>query len=443
MKKLSIFIIFIFGLLFIIFSNTHIYAATTYENLANTTISRYISTLKSRWNSTEKIIAYLSIKKAYYEKQKKSVRYIGLYKNQVDTMITVINLKIASLSLSTSSVSTPSQNSTSTIPSIPTNTSSSSSSGAQIKWINLEIREWIYYATFLLNNTGSSKDYDIFVYTPSNNLLSNKQPLSTQFISGNEKIYTSSQNGYTITSSFQAETDKSRVQNIRSLVTTAEYKSKSELNIIWTGVTQSFIALNDQQFFSQAKLDPETYKWNYETYMIYVAKDNSEAFIVRWNQIWTKVRIPELSIKNMAFVEGSYKPSITFNTANSSIYKQYYFMPNAWSDYQETYRKLWIDTSIYSKFIQSMVFWDNKKYYTISGFPITFEQSQNFQTFFATSWSTANLQWGYVTFDILGKSQFESKKLKDGYFYQYMLLVSEDASQSFLIEYQQLNSYGN
>lgn len=410
-------------------------AAVSYTNTAKTSIARYITTLKSKWSTVSQIIASLKSKQAYYTKLKSSTRYKGTYKSQVDAMLDIIQSTISTLSQWKDIGQGVSSQNTG-MPAI-----SSSQSGSQIQSVAIEIQDGIIYAHLNLANTGSSKEYDVYTFTPSNNYVINNQPLASKTISGFEKMISSSQNGYDIRLYFQPETYLPRVKSLSAFLSGSEYASKTSVIVTWTSNFQLFKSLTDQQFFSQATYDTKTYKWTYESYTVYIAKDSSEAFILRWNQIGSKIRIPAMTLKTYDFIPWSYQPRIYLKDTNAATYKKYIYAPVAGSTYTDTYMKLGIDTQIHQDFIQSMIFDDGKKYYTITGFPITFEQSKTYQKYFTLTGAT---MWAgeYTTFPVLGKSEFIKNRLQDMSYYTYQLLVSDDGSQSYLIEYQQLYDYG-
>jgi hypothetical protein len=135
------------------------------------------------------------------------------------------------------------------------------------------------------------KEYDEYLYTPS---ATPGQPSFRQFINKPESLIYTYYNNYTMTTQFLSETSPDAVKSIRSLaenspriLKTSRFFTKDNKLIV-----DGF--LDDAQFARDARSvewyltvkNPNAGLYNF--YHLYIAKDNSEAFIVSSSQTGIK-----------------------------------------------------------------------------------------------------------------------------------------------------------
>ena len=126
------------------------------------------------------------------------------------------------------------------------------------------------------------KEYDVYLFTPN---PTNGQPSQKSFIPKPQNLIWNTYNSYTITTNFQSETSLDKVKSIRSLADNSYYMSKQNKTLTKDSLYEIFGFLPDNYFNERAFLSqPNNALYMYATYLLYVAKDNSEAFTVSFNQ---------------------------------------------------------------------------------------------------------------------------------------------------------------
>ena len=177
------------------------------------------------------------------------------------------------------------------------------------------------------NYTNSYRDYDVYTYIPQTNNYNNSQSYSNQFIATSLIRTLNSAQGRTIGIYYGAETDYSRIQNIRTLANNSIRTSQAPYSLS-SSITDSFTSLSADDFNRQA-IATGTNRV-YRLYKLYIAKDNSEAFIIDYLETGTTTLSRNITGLDLnSFVDnGSYfSHSYTANT--SKRYKNYLYIPAA------------------------------------------------------------------------------------------------------------------
>lgn len=421
MKRFLILLGLIISTALIFLSFESIFAASSdrTDQIAKKTLARTLSSMYQSGKSREAIISELQKKKKSYENQRSRTSVKPAQLKQIDAHIRVIESTLQSLGVSSQNAGI------SLIGKMQT--------GWLVSDITSEIRETALVRNFVLSNQSGSKLFDYYSYTPSDTLESNNQPLATSFISGDEQKQINIFNGYTLTALFQTVTDKGQIQKLRSQVAKSIQSASGTLTI-GSWVTTLHIPLADGEFYSRAKLDPRSNIATYESYVLYIAQDNSEAFILRTIQSGSKVRIQLLDLKTLNFSANSYDPRLTFYPPTGIEYQEYFYMPGTGATIESLQKLLQFEKLGDPEFIETVHLENKTRYYTVQGYPIEFEHAKYLRSFFRSGTKGISLTNGSIGMNLLPKATFDAVKSPDSLARQYQLISSTDKSQAYLIE---------
>ena len=200
-----------------------------------------------------------------------------------------------------------------------------------ITGVNSVLINGVIKTTFVPQNPANFyKNYDVYLYTPSN---TNNWPQARTFIAKPDYLLYNYYNSYTITTNFQSETNTDTVKAIRLAAENSSYISKR----VKSGSSQDvffeiFGPLTDREFSERAKVTQvATNTSYYETYFLYIAKDNSEAFTLRFGQSGNKKvsgkYLNGIDFSSIYLGSGFMSTKMSVNTSFYKSYSSYSFTP--------------------------------------------------------------------------------------------------------------------
>lgn len=243
------------------------------------------------------------------------------------------------------------------------------------------------YSRFNTSSNSYYKEYDVYVFTPTLNGRNGAQTYAGNFIYGPEKLIYNTYNSYTITTQFQPTYDKQKVATIRSQLLTSNYSHKKSVSL-YSQSQEAFTVRSSDEFDQNAvKTFDNTYY--YETYYLYVAKDNSEAFTLRYAQTAKKQFVSDMQINTVGLIGMSYNATLTYKNALYSNYTLMYYTPSLYSSPTIVNSQLGINTpSTVLNYTQN-VSWglNNTVYYSINGYKVDPANIANVKSYFVGSMS--------------------------------------------------------
>ena len=295
------------------------------------------------------------------------------------------------------------------------------------------------------NYTNSYRDYDVYTYIPQTNNYNNSQSYSNQFIATSLIRTLNSAQGRTIGIYYGAETDYSRIQNIRTLANNSIRTSQAPYSLS-SSITDSFTSLSADDFNRQA-IATGTNRV-YRLYKLYIAKDNSEAFIIDYLETGTTTLSRNITGLDLnSFVDnGSYfSHSYTANT--SKRYKNYLYIPAAWSNATNIYNSIGITTRAQYQAGTTRSQYVNGQYTStaVNGYTVYASSIGNLESFFAGYSSPSSVilpgSNAQISFAPLSNYNFQYARLSDNTYRAYRLLVAEDNSDASITEYIENQPY--
>lgn len=293
--------------------------------------------------------------------------------------------------------------------------------------------------------TNSYRDYDVYTYVPQTNNSNNSQPYSSQFISTSLIRTLNSAQGRTIGVYYGAETDNSRIQNMRTIANNSIRTSQATYNFS-SNITDSFTSLSADDFNRQAIATGSNRL--YRLYKLYIAKDNSEAFIVEYLETGTTTLTRNITSLDLnSFVDNGSYFSHSYTATNSKRYKNYLYIPAAGSNVTNVYNTLGITTRAQYQASTTRAQYVNGQYTStaVNGYTVYASSIGNLESLFAgysnPSYVMIPGSNTQITFAPLSNYNFQYARLSDNTYRAYRLLVAEDNSDAYITEYIENQPY--
>ena len=295
------------------------------------------------------------------------------------------------------------------------------------------------------NYTNSYRDYDVYTYILQTNNYNNSQPYSNQFIATSLIRTLNSAQGRTVGVYYGAETNNSRIQSIRTLANNSIRTSQATYNFS-SSITDSFTSLGNDDYNRQS-IATGTNRV-YRLYKLYIAKDNSEAFIVEYLETGSTTLSRNITGLDLSsFVDNGSYFSHSYITNNSKRYKNYLYIPAAGSNATNIYNSIGIATRAQYQAGTTRSQYVNGQYTstTVNGYTVYASSIGNLESFFAGYSSPSfvilpgsNVQ---ISFAPLSNYNFQYARLSDNTYRAYRLLVAEDNSDAYITEYIESQPY--
>lgn len=296
---------------------------------------------------------------------------------------------------------------------------------------------YMAYGFTFVNSSNFSKEYDIYDFAFQNN-INTAQPISSTFlpVSLVREVY--SQNNTKISTSFGVESSANRVLTIRNTAEIVNRSSKSSAVI--TSSTSLYHYLN---YLSVSTSTNQTYT----NYRLFIAKDNSEAFIVEHTQL-TSTRstsnpgttgVLGLDIGSFTYGNAGYLTHAYRSPSTNKRYKEYLMTPYNNTNISNLMMNLDLSNTTYSNetMTSPMYTLGSRNFITTTnGYTIKSGGISKLESFFSYSNpSITALSGRTFSFSPIGDTTFQNSKLSDSTYRQYRLLVAEDGSDAHLTEY--------
>ena len=130
------------------------------------------------------------------------------------------------------------------------------------------------------NSANFHKEYDVYLFTPTTQGVENGQPWSMNFVNITDTSSTTKENNYDIFAYFGSEASPQKILDIRNAV--SKYTAQTKF-LDSTRQSEDFTPLNKETFEKEARKIFTSKQ--YGTYRLYIAKDNSQAFVVEFSQV--------------------------------------------------------------------------------------------------------------------------------------------------------------
>lgn len=433
-----------------------------YQATANRTISQYVSKLENAQYTDTQILSALTKLRTTYTQKKYLSNYRWTRKTQIDTIIIALNNAISDLDtnddvyddfnhvVTTTTATTPScsydtrtcsDGSTvrragpycqfATCPTTLTTTTPVVTNN--ITGITSSNPYWLIQTRFIAQNQNALyKEYDVYLYTP--NSSKNNQPSATTFIPKPERLIYDYYNSYTITTNFQSETDSSKIGVMRFLAAVNPPVNKTSVILSKDSSYWYFTPLPDTSFSRDAVLVPSTWKSNYTTYFLYIAKDNSEAFTVNYVQSGMKKQQNWILSLNLNAVKlNAWDLSFGYNIDQSvqKNYQECFYVAPPTTDVSRILGVLdlnqttmfWVPWTFRSegKEFTLWIYW-----YKISPDQVSIAKSM----FWTNCQSPAN--FSSPSFTLQSYSEYQTKKLSDNTYRTFRLVTDMNNSEAYL-----------
>lgn len=296
------------------------------------------------------------------------------------------------------------------------------------------------------NTNNSYKTYDVYTFVPQSNGYSSSQPSSSQFVSSSLSRQFSTLQGRTVSTYFGAVYDYNRVKNIRSSAESSTKIAQSTLSS-YASFSDTYRSLSSDEFSRQAVWNGSTK--TYRFYKLYVAQDNTQAFVVEYVESGTGNNGYSQNISGIdtnSFTDNSSYFTHTYRTVNgySKRYKQYIYTPTSGLNPSTVISNLGINSrATYqtstnrSQYVNSVYTNTAINGYTVnSGYVNSVESS--FSSYgYSSSYVTLPGSNSQISFAPRTGYDFQYARLSDNTYRMYRLLVAEDGSDAFITEYIQ------
>lgn len=300
------------------------------------------------------------------------------------------------------------------------------------------------------NAYNSYKEYDVYTFSLQSNGYSSNQPSSSRFLSTSLSRQFSTRQGRSLSVYFGSTLDYNSVRNIRSTAQNS-YKSSQTTLSTYSTFSDTFTSLSADEFSRQAVSNGYSQK-SYRIYKLYVAKDDSQAFIVEYLETGTgnnSTYSQNISgIDTSSFADSSTYFTHTYRTSNTYTkrYKQYAYVPQAGMSPSSVLSALGMSYRTSYQMGTSRNLYVNNNYTTttINGYTVNSGYISSLESTFRS--------YGYPSYVTLPGSsseyvfaprvgyEFQYMKLSDNTYRVYRLLVAEDGSDAYLTEYIQTTS---
>ncbi len=287
--------------------------------------------------------------------------------------------------------------------------------------------------------TNAYRDYDVYTFIQQTNAYNNSQPYSNQFIATSITRTLSTAQGRTIAVSFGNENDSSRVQNIRNLANNATKTSQTTYNLS-SNMIDTYTSLGADDFNRQAIATGANRL--YRLYKLYIARDNSEAFVVEYLETGTSTLNRNiLWLDTNSFVDNGSYFSHSYRADVSKRYKNYLYIPAAGSNSTNVYNILGISGRSQYQAGTTRSQYVNAQYTStaINGYTVNLGSIGALESVFAgyvnPSYIILPGSNAQITFAPLTNYSFQYARLSDNTYRAYRLLVAEDNSDAYITEY--------
>lgn len=297
------------------------------------------------------------------------------------------------------------------------------------------------------NSYNSYKEYDVYTFSLQSNGYASNQPSSSRFLSTALSRQFSTRQGRSLSVYFGSTLDYNSVRNIRSTAQNS-YKSSQTTVSTYSTFSDTFTSLSPDEFSRQAVSNGYNQK-SYRTYKLYIAKDDSQAFIVEYLETGagnSSSYSQNISgIDTSSFSDSSTYFSHTYRTTNgySKRYKQYIYVPQAGMSPSSIQSTLGMSykTSYQMGTSRNLSVNNNYTTTTINGYTVNSGYISSLESSFSSygyaSYVTLPGSNSQITFSPRAGYDFQYAKLSDNTYRVYRLLVAEDGSDAYLTEYVQ------
>lgn len=300
------------------------------------------------------------------------------------------------------------------------------------------------------NSNNSYESYDVYTFVLQGNGYTNSQPNSSQFLTTSLVRELSTAQGRTVRVSFGTEYRQDSVRNIRTSAQSA-YRNSQTTTSISSSYSDSFYSLSSDEFYRQGV--SSGYNRTYKTYRLYIAQDNSEAFIVEYQEVGPvgqsntySQNILGLDTNSFSYY-GSYFMHNYRTSGGSKQYKQYMYIPSRDTNTTTLISNLGINSRMsYNAGYNYNLSVNNERTntyingYTVnSGYVSSVEST--FTSYVSPSYITLPASSSSFVFYPQTSYNFQNVRLSDGTYRMYRLLVATDGSEAYLTEYIENNPY--
>ncbi|MDD2693436.1 MAG: hypothetical protein PHY14_00715 [Candidatus Gracilibacteria bacterium] len=476
------------------FSSSVVAYSTRYQQQASTFVDNYIERLQRGGYSTSDMTQMLIDLRSTYVKKQKSHLYTGSALQNIEAVIDELDSAIAGVSegacgtcdvYDNFNVYVPPKsnyynnynypyyngynynynyNNSTYYPYYPYNSYTSTVSNETVRALNVVLTSNNYNSTEIRtdivreNTNNSYKTYDVYTFVPQSSGYSNSQPASSQFVSPSLSRQFSTLQGRTVSTYFGVVYDYNRVRNIRSSAESATKTAQSTLSS-YASFSDTYRSPSPDDFSRQAVWNGSTR--TYRFYRLYVARDNSQAFVVEYvesgsgyngyyqNNGYSQYNGYSQNISGIdtnSFTDNGSYFTHTYRTVNgySKRYKQYIYTPSAGSNPSTVISNLGINSrATYQKstnrsqYVNSVYTNTAINGYTVnSGYVNSVESS--FSSYgYSSSYVTLPGSNSQISFAPRTGYDFQYARLSDNTYRMYRLLVAEDGSDAYVTEYIQ------
>lgn len=307
-----------------------------------------------------------------------------------------------------------------------------------------------------------NRDYDMYTFILQSGGYATSQPTPDRFISSSIIRRLNTAQNHTIAVSFGTEYSYDRVRNIRTLAENSIRNSLS-MGTLASNYSDGYSSPTSDEFVRQSISNGSTR--SYRTYRLYIARDNSNAFLVDYLETGT-ITSPYYGYgngynSNYNYGYGIYTSTISgidtdsftdygsyfthsYRMSNGSkLYKMYTYIPPAGSSVSNIYSNLGINSRTSYSMGTNRTQYVNGQYtntslngYVVnSGYISAIESS--FQSYGYSSSVTLPGSNSQINFSPLVGNSLSYSRLWDNSYRMYRLLVAEDGTDAYLTEYVQ------
>lgn len=170
--------------------------------------------------------------------------------------------------------------------------------------------------------------------------------------------------------------------SIRAQLPTSGYVFKK--NVLVTPQNYENFSVRSSEEFNQNAVKTFNDTYYYETYFLYIAKDNSEAFTLRYAQTGKKNTVGDMQINTVGFVGMTHNATLTYKNPLYSNYTLMYYTPSLNSDTYIVRSQLGINTSYTTLNYNQNISWglNNTVYYSVNGYKVDPANILNVKSYF-------------------------------------------------------------
>ena len=457
--------------------------STRYSQKATKFVDSYVERMQRGGYSTAEITGALIALRSNYIKRQKSQLYSGSALSEIDAIIEELDSAIAGVSegncgtcdlYDAFNVYVPPRNQYTPLPMYPTSTyptrptyptypyapyTPSNTYQNTISVANTVLSIDTSYTTQArvdLTLPNVNRDYDMYTFILQSGGYATSQPSPDRFISSNTIRRLDTAQNHSITVSFGSEYSYDRVRTIRTL---AENSIRNSLSMatLASNYSDGYSSPTSDEFARQSVSNGSTR--SYRTYRLYIARDNSSAFLVDYLETGAVNNSNSSYGNNYNYGYGSYSSTISgvdmdslvdygsyfahsYRMSNGSKrYKMYTYIPSAGSSVSNIYANLGMSSRTSYSMGTNRTQYVNGQYtntsmngYTVNNNSINAIES-SFQSYGYSSSVTLPGSNTQIIFSPLTGNSLSYSRLSDNSYRLYRLLVAEDGSDAYLTEY--------